>query len=165
MVTIKDFLQVIDYRITEGSDYGWTCFGSNVHVLSFWNGDQDGSSANITFDTKTQTVYVAEVCDYRNNRAYRLLNPDYKQQYFEYAKSKNCDADQAWDDIKYTDLDIDEDWLDKTRAIVQGLEYDSRVPVTLNMNDDELHVLMKLAHERDITLNKLVEEILTEAMK
>ncbi|CAB4130251.1 hypothetical protein UFOVP116_345 [uncultured Caudovirales phage] len=41
---------------------------------------------------------------------------------------------------------------------------DDRVSVPLNLNNDELFQLMLMAHERDITLNKLAEEILREAL-
>jgi hypothetical protein len=37
---------------------------------------------------------------------------------------------------------------------------DTRVDVPLNLNQNELFKLMKLAHEQDITLNQLVESIL-----
>lgn len=42
---------------------------------------------------------------------------------------------------------------------------DTRVEVPIELTNDEWFQMMKLAHERDITLNKFVEEILTEAIK
>jgi predicted DNA-binding ribbon-helix-helix protein len=38
---------------------------------------------------------------------------------------------------------------------------DSRVDVPIELTDEQWYSLMKIAHERDITLNQLVEEILT----
>ena len=38
---------------------------------------------------------------------------------------------------------------------------DSRVDVPIELTDEQWYSLMKMAHERDITLNQLVEEILT----
>jgi len=38
---------------------------------------------------------------------------------------------------------------------------DNRVDVPIELTDDDWYTLMKMAHERDITLNQLVEEILT----
>ena len=55
MITIKDFMETVDYRITEGSDFGWKCFGPNSYCLDSWSGEQDGYSIGITFDTKNQT--------------------------------------------------------------------------------------------------------------
>ena len=37
--------------------------------------------------------------------------------------------------------------------------------VDLQLTDEEFCVLAKLAHEKDITFNKLIEEILLEAIK
>ncbi len=38
---------------------------------------------------------------------------------------------------------------------------DNRVDVPIELTDEQWYSLMKIAHERDITLNQLVEEILT----
>jgi len=38
---------------------------------------------------------------------------------------------------------------------------DNRVDVPIELTDEDWYTLMKMAHERDITLNQLVEEILT----
>lgn len=160
-------MEVIDYRITEGSDFTWRCFGDEAkpYTLSAWNGDHDGWSFNITFDTGTQDVYIAETCDYKHNRAYRLINPDFKDQYFEYAKRENPEyRDQAWDDVNYVDLEVDDDWFQKALAIKAGDDYDTKVSVPLDIPDEELFKYMLLAHERDITLNQLVEEALRNAI-
>jgi hypothetical protein len=162
MITLKDFMETINYRVTEGSDYGWNCYGSNAHCLSAWNGlhDDGGWSANVVFDTKDQTVYEVEVCDYTNNRAYRIINPDFKSAQSTEAKEHEEYANQAWDDINFTDLEIDEDWLDKACAIVAGEEYDTRVSIPLDLPESDIINLMKMAHEKDVTLNHLVENIL-----
>jgi predicted DNA-binding ribbon-helix-helix protein len=41
---------------------------------------------------------------------------------------------------------------------------DNRVDVPIELTDDDWYTLMKMAHERDITLNQLVEQILTAEM-
>jgi hypothetical protein len=50
-------------------------------------------------------------------------------------------------------------------AIVTGQNYDTRIEVPLEMSDDEMLRLMTMAHEQDITLNQLVEQILTVAIQ
>jgi hypothetical protein len=79
MITLKEWMELVDYRITEGSDYGWQCYGHDVHMMDSWNGEQDGHSFTVVFDTKTQTVYEVQAHDYVRNRAYRLINPDFIQ--------------------------------------------------------------------------------------
>jgi hypothetical protein len=165
MITIKDFMETVDYKITEGSDYGWQCYGSNSYCLDSWNQEQDGHNVCIVFDTRTQIIYEASAYDYSRNRAYRLINPDFKFAHDDEASGRGVDVNQAWDDVNYIDLETDEDFLEKTRAIVAGEDYDTRVSVPLTVPDDVLFELMKRAHEQDITLNQLVEDVLWDAIR
>jgi hypothetical protein len=160
MITLKHFMEVVDYKVTEGSDYCWQCYGPNAYRLDSWNQDQDGHSISIVFDTRTHVVYEANAYDYSRNRAYRLINPDYKFGHDDEAAGRGVNVNQAWDDVNYVDLETDEDFLEKSRAIVANEDYDTRVEVPLNLPDDQLFDLMKLAHEQDKTLNQLVEDIL-----
>jgi hypothetical protein len=164
MITLKDFMEIIDYKITEGSAYMWQCYGLNAYCLDSWNQEQDGHTVSIVFDTRTQKVYEASAYDYSRNRAYRLINPDYRQAHRQEASEKNVQENQAWDDVNYVDIESDEDFLDKARAISQGQDYDNRVQVPLELDDDLWFELMKRAHEQDITLNQLVEIIMREAI-
>lgn len=165
MITIKDFMETVDYRVTEGSNYCWSCFGPNAYILDSWNGEQNGHSVSITFDTKTHEVYMAEAYDYKNDRAYRLINPSYKAKHDAEANMREVDSKQAWDEVDYVDLEVDADWLEKARAIVAGEDYDQRVQVPIDFSDEELLKFMMIAHERDITFNQLVEEALRAAIE
>ena len=40
-------------------------------------------------------------------------------------------------------------------------ETDNRVDVEIELTDEEWYTLMKIAHQQDITLNQLVERVLT----
>jgi hypothetical protein len=162
MITIENFLNTVGHRISGGSEYQWNCFGPDARYLD--SEFPDRYSASIVFDTQTQVVYEATVCDYSANRAYRWLNPDFKSE-FENEVLIRGSQDQAWDNVGYIDLDVTEDWLTKARAIVIGESYDTRITVPLEMGDDEMLRLMTMAHEQDITLNQLVEQILTLAIQ
>jgi hypothetical protein len=164
MITLKEFMELVDYRVTEGSEYCWECFGSDAYSLSYWNQDHSGHSICIIFDTRTHEVYAVEACDYKHNRAYRLINPDYKTAHDNEAVGRDVDANQAWDDVDYVDLDVDDDFIQKALAIIAGEDYDTRVSVPVNFTDEELLTYMKLAHEHDITFNQLVEEALRAAI-
>lgn len=164
MITLKDFMETVDYKVTEGSDFCWSCYGDNAYRLDSWNQDQQGHTVSIVFDTRTHTVYEATAYDYARERAYRLINPDYKELHEAEAISRDVVENQAWDDVNYVDLETDEDFLDKARAIVADEDYDTRISVPINFTDEELLTYMKLAHERDITFNQLVELALREAI-
>jgi hypothetical protein len=164
MITLKEFMEVVDYKVTEGSTYCWNCFGPNAYRLDSWNQEHDGHSVSIVFDTKTHVVYEVSAYDYKHDRAYRMINPDYKAGHDDEATSRGVEAKQAWDDVNYVDLDVDDDFIQKALAIVAGEDYDTRVDIPLNLPDEQLFELMKLAHEQDITLNQLVEDVLRNAI-
>lgn len=168
MLTLKQFMEVCDYRITEGSAYQWQCFGPDAYCLDSWNGDQEGHTLSIIFDTRDQTVYQTQVYDYARNRAYRMTNPDFKQEFDQECEDRDV-RDIAWEDdevgsVGYVDLDVEEDFIEKAEAIIHGLDYDTRVQVPVDFSDQELLTYMKLAHEQDITFNELVERALRAAI-
>lgn len=165
MITIKEWMELVDYRITEGSDYCWGCYGNNAYTLDSWNGDHEGHSFSIIFDTKDQTVYEVQAHDYLHNRAYRMINEDFVKKMKKESKRRDVDKDQAWDDVNYVDLDVDDDFFQKCLAIREGDDYDTRVLMPVEFSDEDLLKYMKLAHERDITFNQLVEEALLMAIK
>ena len=149
MITLKEWMELVDYKITEGSDY----YGSvpALYSLNSWSGEQDGYSLEIIFAPKdNQRVYCVEVYDYANNRAYRIYDQDL-------AVDK-----EAWDDVNWTDLESDDDFIQKALAIIAGEDYDTRVSIPVDIPDDVLYTLMKQAHDQDITFNQHMENILRE---
>ena len=167
MITMKEWMELVDYRITEGSDYCWQCYGTTAYQLDSWNGlhDDGGFSFCILFDTTNQTVYEVQAHDYTNQRAYRIVNPEFQKKMKKEAKRRNVDKNQAWDGVDYVDLDVDDDFIQKCLAIKAGEEYDTRVVVPVDFSDEELLQYMKMAHERDMTFNEFVEEALRHALE
>jgi hypothetical protein len=162
---MQRFMEIINYRITSGSAFNWKCFGPNSYC--FDGTDSNNYNISINFDTKTQDVYQLEVCDYRNDRAYRWTNSDYRQAHDEEAKTQAFSPgreDQAWDDVNYVSVETVDEFFEKATAIVQGQDYDERVSITIELPNDLVFELMKKAHELDITFNQLVEKILREAI-
>jgi hypothetical protein len=110
-------------------------------------------------------VYEVQIHDYRNQRAYRMINPDYTSAHTAEAASRGTyNINEAWEDVLYTDLEVDDDWIQKALAVVSGEVYDTRISVPIDFSDEELLKYMKLAHEQDVTFNQLVETALREAI-
>ena len=152
MLTLKEFMELVDYKITEGSDFYTNVPG--LYSLDSWSGDQNGYSFFIAFDPKdNQRVYVVEACDYAKQRAYRIKDPAIELD------------EQAWDGVDFVDLEVDDDFIQKSLAIREGEDYDTHVSVPLDLEDDLLFELMKKAHEQDITLNQMVEQVLREVIE
>jgi len=165
MITMKEWMELVGYRITEGSAYGWQCYGSDVYMLDSWNGDHDGHSFTVIFDTKDQTVYEVQAHDYVHQRAYRMINPDFAKKHRKESKRRDSNKNQAWDDVNYVDLDVDDDFFQKALAIAAGEDYDTSVMMTLDLPDDLLLSAAMRAHEQNITLNDYINKALAEMVE
>jgi len=163
MITLKEWMELVDYKITEGSEYCWRCYGDNAYSLDSWDGRLDGHSFTIVFDKKTQEVFEVQAHDFGNERAYRMINPNYAPQHMMEITDRNAD-DQAWDDVDYVNLEVDDDFIQKAQAIALGQDYDTRVSVPLDFSDEDLLKFKKMAHDRDMTFNAFVEQALREAI-
>jgi hypothetical protein len=162
MITIKQWLELVDYRITEGNNYMWNCYGEHAHTLTSWDGvhGASGYTLDITFCTKTQTVFETCAYDYTNQRAYRMINPDYADAHTREAQARAIDMSVAWDSVSYVDLDVDEDFVEKATAIVAGQAYDTRVMININLDSDLELEIYRNAHQLDITVNQYIERAL-----
>ena len=167
MITMKEWMELVDYKITEGSEYMWGCYGPNAYRLDSWNGvhGTGGFSFSIVFSTKTQKVYEVSAYDYTNDRAYRMINPKNKEKHRKEALARDVNFNEAWDCVEYVDLDVDDDFIQKCLAIRAGEDYDTRVQVPVDFSDEELLQYMKMAHDRDMTFNAFVEEALRQALE
>ena len=157
---MKEWMEVVGYRITEGSDYTWECFGTHAYTLDSWNGDHNGHSFSITFDTKTQEVFEVMAHDYLRSRAYRMINPDYVKKHKKECKRRDCNLDEAWEDVNYVDLEVDDDFIQKCLAIRAGADYDTSVSVPLDLPDDLLMFAFKAAHAENMTFNDWMNKML-----
>jgi hypothetical protein len=104
------------------------------------------------------------MCDYTNDRAYRMINPKNQEKHAKEALARDVNLNEAWDCVDYVELDVVDDFIQKALAIRAGEQYDTRVQVPVDFTDEELLQYMKLAHERDMTFNELVEEALRQAI-
>jgi hypothetical protein len=164
MITMKEWMELVDYKITEGDSYGWQCFGPNAYQLSSWNGvhGAGGYSFGIVFSTKTQKVYEVSVCDYTHNRAYRMIVENKQAKHRQEAEHKSELANQAWDDVDFIDLEVDDDFIQKCLAIKAGEDYDTRVSVPLDLPDDLLMFAFKAAHAENMTFNDWMNQMLRD---
>lgn len=172
MITLNEFLDAVQYKITAGGEYYLDQWEENGYYPDQWveNGyylesmpDTD-RSFSILFDPNTYVVYDIEVIDNKRRRAYRLINPEYRKQWEKFVKtSSHYDVNTAYDDVKFTDLEDEKDFSEKMWAIYEGMDYDSRVTIPLENIDDELLLkLFKMAHERDMTFNEFINSELSK---
>jgi len=134
-------------------------------MLDSWNGDQDGHSFTIIFDAKDQTVYEVQAHDYVHQRAYRMINPDFEKKHRKESKRRDSNKDEAWENVNYVDLDVDDDFIQKGLAIAAGEDYDTGVMVNLDLPDDLLLKAAMEAHKQNITLNDYINKALASMVE
>lgn len=160
---LKQVNDILDHKIINGSEFLWNCYGPTTRFLDY---SSEFAEATIVFDSTTQEIYEAVITSKDlSKQPYRWLNPNTKQNFLDECHSKDLDPALAWDNTEYIDLETEQDFLEKARAVFNNLPYDERVQLPLELTTDEWHDLMKLAHERDITLNQLIAEILLNAIE
>ena len=162
---LNEINEALDHKITGGSEYQWNCYPDGRYL----DYESDFAHVSILYSTVDQTVYQAEVSVKReawdeDKKPYRWLNPDYKDALYKESKKRKVDPDIAWDDVKWIDLEMTEDFLEKATAIFNGEEYDTRVKIEFDLDDISILKLATEAHKRDITLNKMIEIILQEVI-
>lgn len=91
-------MEIIKYKINEGSVFGWSCYGKNAYVIDSY---RKNGSLQLTFDTVDQTVYEFAVCDYKENKAYNWTNPKFDKKHKAESKKRGFANYQAWDDVEY----------------------------------------------------------------
>ena len=162
MITMKEWMELVDYRITEGGEYGWQCYGPNAYCLDSWNGVHGVGvySFSIVFSTKTQKVYEVSMCDYTNDRAYRMIVENKQAKHRKESEHKSVLANQAWDDVDYVDLEVVDDFIQKALAIKAGEDYENTVSVPIDLPDDLMMFAFRAAHEADMTLNDWMNQML-----
>jgi hypothetical protein len=162
---LNEINEVLGHRITGGSEYQWNCYPDGRYL----DYESDFAHASVIYSTDNQTVYQAEISVKReawdeDKKPYRWLNPDYKDALYKESEKRQVDTDIAWDDVKWIDLEMEEDFLEKATAIFNGEEYDTRVKIEFDLDDSSILKLATEAHKRDITLNKMIEIILQEVI-
>lgn len=152
---LEQYYEIIDYNLTGTNKYLWKCFGKNAYFFDYYVPGSE-FEFSVVADLKTGQVYYAGVSDSVKNNHYLWVDPAYKDAHREEAESRNCNYRQVYDDVEYTVLDIEADWIEKATAIYCGLDYDERVAVELDLPNDLLFEAMFRAHELDITLNEYI---------
>ena len=162
---LNEVNEALDHKITSGSDYQWNCYPDGRYL----DYESDFAHVSVLYSTIDQTIYQAEIhvkCEAwdEDKSPYRWLNPDYKDAFYKESKKRKVDPDIAWDDVKWIDLEVAEDFLEKATALFNGEECDTRVQFPVDLDDDVILKLTMEAHKRDITLNKMIEIILQEVI-
>jgi hypothetical protein len=153
MIMLKEIMEAFDYKVSGGAEYLWKCF-PNARYIEF---ESEYAYVNILISTVNQTVYEA-VVDIKTNDeiVYRWFNPEYIDAYKKEYASRSITMD-----LDYQDVIVFEDFLEKATAIFNGdSSFDTRISMPIDIEDDVFLILAKVAHEKDITFNQYIQELI-----
>ena len=159
---LETLLKTFEYRITDGAEYLWKCY-PNARYLSL---SSEHAEVSFLYSTVDQTVYEVKVdaapgVDAVDVLVYRWMNPDWKEAHDSESVKRGYDPDIAFDDVKWVDLDVEDDFLSKARNMFDGkFDFDKRVQVELDLPDDLILFIAKQAHKLDITFNQYIGQLL-----
>lgn len=160
-MTLKDWLEIVDYRIKEGYDFLWDCYGPDSQGLDSYEGSSSDPYSGIVFDRSTNEVYEMIVCDYENNREYKIYgSEEYRKAYENEAAERHLSNSEE----KQVILEDWDDFREKARAIMRGESYDTRVVIPVDLDRDSLYEVMLNAHKADLTLNEYINQLLESAI-
>ncbi len=166
-MNIQQVFNAISYRIVESTPFLYHCFGANEpRSYSFSNKNNEPCGSFVA--DAAGRVYELSVdngaYDDDKTRCYRWVDPDFEEALFAEIREHDSDPTIAWDEVKYIEIEVEEDILTKTQAICNGLIFDTRIITPVDLTDQEFLMISKMAHERDITLNQMVEHIISEVI-
>lgn len=88
MFTIYNYLELISYRISDGSKYWWDCYGENAYFYNHVN--QHNAEIELVFDTITKMVYEVSIF---TDREYKYFNPGYEDRYLKETQARDIPVD------------------------------------------------------------------------
>jgi hypothetical protein len=153
---LKKILKLFDYRISEGSEFLWDCFGPNARYLDFNGPDSMQNSVGVVYDTITTKVYQIDFCCESVDDVYTWVDPEYEVAHHRECTARNVErTNQCYSKQSFLTMALD--------------AYHGRVPDTdlaldidLNLSAGDVHQLHLMSVEKGITFDELVNEALAQ---
>lgn len=152
----NDFMILIHYAPTEVYVHQWKSYNSGI-VLQHTN---NHATVSVVLEPGTGKVIELRASpEIGSYMEYRWINPEFKTAIFaeEISRANVIDYDVIT-------LEMTEDYFEKAQALLVGEKPDPRVKIPLDFDERTQFDLMKLAHEKDMSLNQFVEYLLKKVV-
>lgn len=162
MITTTQFLSLTDTDSQISIErFAMNCFGPAVYYSSE---DLADYSIHACLSKSLDRVFIAEICDYRNNRAYVILDRDWKQAYINESERVGVKWDDAFEGVKFVELETDDDFMKKAQAIVAGKPYSKKVDTVFSINAGLKSAIQQKANAAGSTVDLYIENIIKDAL-
>jgi hypothetical protein len=150
MIKLNDFLNITEYEtghlevVNQQDVYGKTAISLEVYGVGF-------NKLICVYDIVSQEVLEIIAEDDAARKSYVWQTSDIKGlgNYRDYL----------------IELEAEEDVLEKAEAIFNGVPYDSRIVIPLDIKDEDFLMYAKAAHKLDITINEFMEKAIQEMVE
>jgi len=160
-MSLHDFFTLFDYKVTEGSDFCWNCFGPNSRFIELKYNDIGGC---VVFSKLNQEIFQAEVYDEAKNIAYRWMPPQAKIDYFAECEKRNVPKMEAWDGCEFVNVDSVSEFSGIVKSLIEGKDPEDDLEVELDLPHNVIVFLALEAHKRNITLNEMINIVLRDML-
>lgn len=155
---MESYIKAIRYKITSGEEFLWNCYGPNARYLESSN---DEYHISAIFDTETAQIYEASISStYSGDIRYRWIDLNYIDACKSEAKSRGVDWMEFSDGQTWHMTDDFDDIIDKISKIPYGEEYDRRVVLSLDLEEDVKEMIETAAALRGISIDEFIEQAL-----
>lgn len=172
-----DVMKAAQFKISEGAEYGWDCFGDKdeIYNLDFSEtlGSFDTNSASAVFNRRTGKVYELTAFD-RADNCFRWIDPEHENVVKEEYVKRNLNFDLAYDSVEFINVNSEETILeileililnpDASEYLAPYLEQEDSI-ITISMTETELALISKAAHLKNMTLNQFMIEAVKDKLK
>jgi hypothetical protein len=158
MSNIARYMEAIDHQITGGAKHEWDCYPN----ARFIDSETDLVHVGAIVDARADVIYEVyfNLADYSGS-PYRWTNPEFREDKMLEAERRGITFENMLGDEPYVELEKLDDILDKIFLAARGLEFDTRVEVDVELSEADQLALFRMAHERDITFNEFLNEVLS----
>lgn len=170
MIYIDEIFALFQYRIHSGNELKLKCYEEPVRYVRFSDSDDSTrETGSVVFGVESGIVY--EINYSGGNIPYRWLHPKYRDAYFEEDRSKGFDPLIAYDNVPYIDVNTltfdDEDVMDffTEKLYPNDVTDVTDEVITIDLDHETLAKLALQAHEKNVTLNSHIVDILREEME
>ncbi len=112
---LDQLLPLFEYKIVDGAEFLWKCW-PNARFLNLEN-----EHARVSIVHSIDTIFEVEIYATQDNEfPYRWVNPEFKDVYYAEAVERKLNPNQAWDDVEYTLIENEDEFLSKSKLIFDG---------------------------------------------
>ena len=160
-MTLHDFFSIFDYKVTDGSEFLWSCFGQHARCIELTSDDVVGW---VVFSKVTQEIFQAEVYNESALVAYRWMPDASRQAFVAECTQRNVPLSEAWDGCDFIDVGSLEEFMNHAKRLIDGENLDVNDEVEVKLSHDVIIALTMEAHRRNITLNEMMNIALREML-